>query len=163
MERGPTGTYTFSVSNIGNNGANSVKVSVPLQENWTVIDGGNSVVLGNLAKGDYTIADFNLKPATVGKELPLKFEISYTSSDGIRQVEENVISLYASSSTQSKGSSMTDENSKSGILSYKLFFLLLLGAVGFFIYKQHQKKVVEKNARENLTSESQIDEKKTGE
>ncbi len=52
MERGgPTGTYTFSVSNIGNNGANSVKVSVPLQENWTVIDGGNSVVLGNLAKG----------------------------------------------------------------------------------------------------------------
>lgn len=163
MERGPTGTYTFSVSNIGNNGANSVKVSVPLQENWTVIDGGNSVVLGNLAKGEYTIADFNLKPATVGKELPLKFEISYTSSDGIRQVEENVISLYASSSTQSKGSSMTDENSKSGILSYKLFFLLLLGAVGFFIYKQHQKKVVEKNARENLTSESQIDEKKTGE
>ncbi|HET8689788.1 MAG TPA: COG1361 S-layer family protein, partial [Methanosarcina sp.] len=34
MERGQTGAYTFSISNIGNNAANSVKVSVPLQANW---------------------------------------------------------------------------------------------------------------------------------
>lgn len=163
MEQSPTGAYTFSVSNIGNNGANSVKVSVPLQENWTVTDGSNSVVLGNLAKGDYTIADFNLEPATVGEELPIKFEISYTSSDGIRQVEENVISLYASPSTLQAGSKMTEESSKSSMLSYKLLFLLLLGAAGVFVYKKHQKKVIEKNAEANLIGENQTDEKKMDE
>ncbi|HOW13926.1 MAG TPA: COG1361 S-layer family protein [Methanosarcina sp.] len=163
MEQSPTGAYTFSVSNIGNNGANSVKVSVPLQENWTVTDGSNSVVLGNLAKGDYTIADFNLEPVTVGEELPIKFEISYTSSDGIRQVEENVISLYASPSTLQAGSKMTEESSKSSMLSHKLLFLLLLGAAGFFVYKKHQKKVIEKNAEANLTGENQTDEKKMDE
>lgn len=163
MERSPTGAYTFSVSNIGNNGANSVKVSVPLQENWTVTDGSNSVVLGNLAKGDYTIADFNLEPATIGKELPIKFEISYTSSDGIRQVDENVISLYASPSTVSTGSKLTAESNESSMLPYKFVFLLLLGAAGVFVYKKYQKKVVKKNAEANLTCENQIDEKKTGE
>lgn len=163
MERSPTGAYTFSVSNIGNNGANSVKVSVPLQENWTVTDGSNSVVLGNLAKGDYTIADFNLEPATVGKELPIKFEISYTSSDGVRQVDENVISLYSSPSTVSTGSKLTAESNESSMLPYKLLFLLLLGAAGVFVYKKYQKKVVKKNSEANLTCENQIDEKKKGE
>ncbi|MDQ1275349.1 MAG: hypothetical protein QG610_922 [Euryarchaeota archaeon] len=163
MEQSPTGAYTFSVSNIGNNGANSVKVSVPLQENWTVTDGSNSVVLGNLAKGDYTIADFNLEPATVGEELPIKFEISYTSSDGIRQVDESVISLYASTSAMPTGSRLTEESSESSMLPYKLLFLLLLGAAGVFVYKKYQKKVMEKNAETSLTGENQIDEKKTDE
>lgn len=160
MEQSPTGAYTFSVSNIGNNGANSVKVSVPPQENWTITDGGDSVVLGNLAKGDYTIADFYLEPATVGQNLPIKFEISYTSSDGIRQVEEYMTSLYASPSIQSTGNVMAEESSKSSILSYKLLFLLLLGAAGIFVYKKHQKKVIEKNAEKNSTGENPIDEKR---
>ncbi len=163
MERSPTGAYTFSVSNIGNNGANSVKVSVPLQENWTVTDGSNSVVLGNLAKGDYTIADFSLEPVTVGQEFPIKFEISYTSSDGIRQVDENVISLYASPSTLNAGSKLPEESSGSSLFSYKLLLLLLLGATGFFVYKKHQKKVKDKNAEGNWDGENQTEEKKIGE
>ncbi|MPN13798.1 hypothetical protein SDC9_161124 [bioreactor metagenome] len=126
-------------------------------------DGSNSVVLGNLAKGDYTIADFNLEPATVGKELPIKFEISYTSSDGVRQVDENVISLYSSPSTVSTGSKLTAESNESSMLPYKLLFLLLLGAAGVFVYKKYQKKVVKKNSEANLTCENQIDEKKKGE
>jgi hypothetical protein len=162
MERSPTGAYTFSVSNIGNNGANSVKVSVPLQANWTVTDGSNSVILGNLQKGDYTIADFNLEPGTVGKDLPIKFEISYTSSDGMRQVEENVLSLYASPATLPVGSKLPQENNVSSF-SYKLVFLILLGAVSLFLYNKHQKKVKEKNTEEDLTAENQMEEKKTGE
>ncbi|MCC4771424.1 hypothetical protein FXV91_15015 [Methanosarcina sp. DH2] len=161
MERSPTGAYTFSVSNIGNNGANSVKVSVPLQANWTVTDGSNSVILGNLQKGDYTIADFNLEPGTVGKELPIKFEISYTSSDGMRQVEENVLSLYASPSALPAGSKLPEESSGSSF-SYKLVLLILLGATGLFIYKKYQKKMKENNA-EGLNGENQIEEKKTDE
>ncbi|MDD3245761.1 MAG: COG1361 S-layer family protein [Methanosarcina sp.] len=162
MERSPTGAYTFSVSNIGNNGANSVKISVPLQENWTVTDGGNSAILGNLQKGDYTIADFNLEPGTIGQDLPIKFEISYTSSDGMRQVEENVFSLYASPSTLPVGSKLPEESSRSSF-SYKLVLLILLGAVGFFVYKMHQKNMKIKNAEENRTGENQMEEKKTDE
>ncbi len=162
MERSPTGAYTFSVSNIGNNGANSVKISVPLQENWTVTDGSNSVILGNLQKGDYTVADFNIKPGTIGQDLPIKFEISYTSSDGMRQVEENVLSLYASPSTLPVGSKLPEESSGSSF-SYKLVLLILLGAVGFFVYKMHQKNMKIKNAEENRTGENQMEEKKTDE
>lgn len=171
MERSPTGAYTFSVSNIGNNGANSVKISVPLQENWTVTDGSNSVILGNLQKGDYTIADFNLEPGTVGKELPIKFEISYTSSDGMRQVEENTLSLYASPSTIPVGSKPQESSGSSlgsSSFSYKLLLLVLLGAAGIFVYKKYQKKIKEKNTEEknieeNWSSESQTEEKKLGE
>ncbi|WP_231585681.1 COG1361 S-layer family protein [Methanosarcina sp. WWM596] len=162
MERSSTGAYTFSVSNIGNNGANSVKISVPLQENWTVTDGGNSVILGNLQKGDYTIADFSLEPETVGQDLPLKFEISYTSSDGMRQVEENVLSLYAFPSTLPVGSKMPEESSGSSF-SYKLVLLILLGAVSFFAYKKHQKNMKEKNAEGERIGENQMDEKNTDE
>jgi len=163
MERSPTGAYTFSVSNIGNNGANSVKISVPLQENWTVTDGSNSVILGNLQKGDYTVADFNLEPGTIGQDLPIKFEISYTSSDGMRQVEENVFSLYASPSTLQVGSKLPEESSGSSLFSYKLGLLLLLGAAGLFVYKKHQKKLKEKDTEENRTGENQMDETKTDE
>ncbi|AAM05666.1 predicted protein [Methanosarcina acetivorans C2A] len=160
MERSPTGAYTFSVSNIGNNGANSVKISVPLQENWTVTDGSNSVILGNLQKGDITIADFNLEPKTIGQDLPIKFEITYTSSDGMRQVEENVFSLYASPVTLPVGSKMQEESTESGLFSYKLGLLILLGAVGFFIYKKHQKGLKEKNADGNWQGENSPEEKK---
>lgn len=172
MERSPTGAYTFSVSNIGNNGANSVKIAVPLQENWTVTDGSNSVILGNLQKGDYTIADFNLKPVTIGKELPIKFEVSYTSSDGMRQVEENTLSLHASPSTLPTGSKLPQESSGSSLFSYKLILLILLGVAGVFGYKKYQKKVKEKNKEEKIFEEkwtgesqpeNQPEEKKTGE
>ncbi|AKB28612.1 hypothetical protein MSSAC_2257 [Methanosarcina siciliae C2J] len=160
MERSPTGAYTFSVSNIGNNGANSVKISIPSQENWTVTDGSNSVILGNLQKGDITIADFNLEPKNIGQDLPIKFEITYTSSDGMRQVEENVFSLYASPVTLPVGSKMQEESNESGLFSYKLGLLILLGAVGFFIYKKHQKKLKEKNADGNWQGENSPDEQK---
>lgn len=171
MERSPTGHYSFSISNIGNNGANSVKISVPPQANWTVTDGSNSVILGNMQKGDYTNMDFNLQPTSTGQELPLKFEISYTSSDGLRQVQEKTLSLYSSPSTPSvnpsMGSQLPEEESRSSSLSSILWIivlaLVLVGAVGLFAYKKHQKKLKEKNAEGKDTDEKQIEDAKTGE
>ncbi len=159
MEKSPTGAYTFSVSNIGNNGANSVKVSVPVQANWTVKDGGNSVILGNLQKGDYTYADFNLEPKVTGQDLPIRFEISYTSSDGLRQVDEKTMSLYALPSDSETGSKMSDENNKSSLGSSKFLLLIVLATVGILLYKKHQKKVKEKNNEKGI-GEEQIEEKK---
>ncbi len=166
MERSPTGAYTFSVSNIGNNGANSVKVSVPEQANWSVTDGSNSVILGNLQKGDYTIADFNLKPAATGEELPIKFEIRYTSSDGMRQVEEKELNLYSSPFTLPIETKQLGENSSSGLFSYKLLFLVPAGAAAFLIYRRQQKKKAGKGKTDDWEmdkrelEERELDERK---
>jgi len=157
MERSPTGDYTFTVSNIGNNAANSVKISIPLQANWTVADGSsNSVVLGNLQKGDNTIADFSLKPAAMEKELPIKFEISYTSNDGIRQTVERELPLYSSSFTPLAES---DESGGSNSSSLKYIGLAILACVaGAVIYKKRQKKIKMKNAQEDELNEIKFDD-----
>lgn len=157
MERSPTGAYTFTVSNIGNNAANSVKVSVPLQANWTVTGGSsNSVVLGNLQKGDNTIADFDLKPAAMEKELPIKFEISYTSNDGIRQTVEKELPLYSSPFTPSDES---DESKGGNSSSLKYIGLAILACVaGAVIYKRRQKKIKMKNAQEDELNEIKFED-----
>lgn len=50
---------SFSVANTGSNPANSVSVIIPDQPGWS-ISGPNSVIVGNLNKGDYTVASFKL-------------------------------------------------------------------------------------------------------
>ncbi|VVB60313.1 NPCBM-associated, NEW3 domain of alpha-galactosidase [uncultured archaeon] len=54
------GQTSFSVANVGSTPANSVSVIVPVQRGW-IVSGSNSVMLGNLNKGDYTVASFKLQ------------------------------------------------------------------------------------------------------
>ena len=54
------GEYTFTISNIGSVSATSVTVKIPEQQGWKV-SGSNSVIIGNLNEGDYTIASFTLQ------------------------------------------------------------------------------------------------------
>ncbi len=56
------GQTSFSVANIGSNPAYSVSVMIPEQRTWSVT-GSNSVIIGNLNKGDYTIASFKMQSA----------------------------------------------------------------------------------------------------
>jgi hypothetical protein len=161
MEKSPAGAYTFSISNIGNNGANSVKVSVPVQANWTVTDGSNSVILGNLQKGDYTIADFNLEPESTDQELPIKFVITYTSSDGLRQVQEKILPLYALPSDSQAGSTSSEDNGGLSSGSSKFLFLILIAAGGFLFYKKRQK--MKESVHETGIGIDQMEEKKSGE
>ncbi|MCZ7392572.1 MAG: COG1361 S-layer family protein [Candidatus Methanoperedens sp.] len=51
---------SFSIANTGSNPANSVSVIVPNQQGWSV-SGPNTVIIGNLNKGDYTVASFKLQ------------------------------------------------------------------------------------------------------
>jgi hypothetical protein len=53
------GAISLSVANVGNNMAYSVKVSIPDQDGYRVL-GSSSTIVGNLEKGDYTIASFNV-------------------------------------------------------------------------------------------------------
>jgi len=58
-----SGTETsFSIANIGSNPAYSVSVIIPQQDGWRV-SGSSSVIIGNLNKGDYTVATFTLQSA----------------------------------------------------------------------------------------------------
>ena len=54
------GETSFSIANIGSNPAFSVSVIIPQQEGWRV-SGSNSVIIGHLNKGDYTVASFALQ------------------------------------------------------------------------------------------------------
>jgi hypothetical protein len=53
------GEVSLSVANVGNNIAYAVKVSIPEQDGYRV-SGSSSTIVGNLEKGDYTIASFNV-------------------------------------------------------------------------------------------------------
>ena len=54
------GQTSLSVANVGNNIAYAVKVSIPEQDGYKV-SGSSSTIVGNLEKGDYTIASFNVE------------------------------------------------------------------------------------------------------
>ncbi|MBN2094992.1 MAG: COG1361 S-layer family protein [Candidatus Aenigmarchaeota archaeon] len=64
-----SGTTSFSIANIGNNPAYSVSVIVPSQRSWSV-QGPNSVIIGNLNKGDYTVASFTLQQSGSTMQMP---------------------------------------------------------------------------------------------
>ncbi|MDW7731983.1 MAG: COG1361 S-layer family protein [Methanolobus sp.] len=134
IEQTMKGDYSFSVSNIGNNKASSITVSIPEQEGWTINGGSNSVVLGSLQKGDYTIADFSVTPDTYDEFLPLKFQIAYTSSDGERETQDRELSVFASKPVvyeQSVG--------KSGYSNWLVPVLVLAGIVGFIFYRKKKE------------------------
>lgn len=59
-----SGSTSFSIANVGSTPANSVSVSIPEQRGWRV-SGSNSVMIGNLNKGDYTVASFKLQSSMV--------------------------------------------------------------------------------------------------
>lgn len=58
-----SGTTSFTIANIGSNPATSVSVLIPQQPGWSVT-GSNSVIVGNLNKGDYTVASYMLQQRT---------------------------------------------------------------------------------------------------
>lgn len=53
------GTTSLSVSNTGNNPAQSVSVKIPQQSGFKVT-GSNAAIIGNLDKGDYTLVSFQI-------------------------------------------------------------------------------------------------------
>jgi hypothetical protein len=122
------GQMSFSVANIGSNPANSVSVMIPEQNSWSV-SGSNSVIIGNLNKGDYTVASFKLQSAisnqttqnrvgrnnssnTQGRSFQrstnsspdtLFMQIAYTDTMGVRTVVEKQVNLGSQNSASAVG------------------------------------------------------------
>lgn len=137
------GEYSFSISNIGSNPANSVSIIIPQQDGWKV-SGSNSVIIGNLNKGDYTVASFNLQPSTVSrKESSLIVRIAYTNTKGDRKtVQKNVmvnpVSINPEEITAMRGQRTTNTSSFSFIKWAVVIVVLFF--VGRYFYKKKAKK-----------------------
>ena len=123
---------SFSVANIGSNPAYSVSVIIPEQRSWSV-SGSNSVIIGNLNKGDYTVASFKLKSSastmasqtmtsrnrtarnstntqgmpmqrsTNGSSETVLMQIAYTDTMGERKVIEKEVKLGLQSTAATDG------------------------------------------------------------
>lgn len=161
------GQTSFSVANVGNNIAYAVKVSVPEQEDYKVI-GSPSTIVGNLQKGDYTVASFNITSAQAAGESsglslgaanassaagdnststsrdksPLKIQIEYTDAKGERiRVDKDVaVQMSAFTGAKTEGISGALSNG-SGIL-----YVLVLVIAGTAVFMYHRRKQEKKKA-----------------
>ncbi|MGB9131378.1 MAG: COG1361 S-layer family protein [Methanosarcina sp.] len=158
------GDISLSVANVGNNMAYSVKVSVPKQEGYRTI-GSSSTIVGNLEKGDYTIASFNVastqaadrSAGTSSKNTksseerenvtfasmdsnPLKVQIEYTDAKGERITVDKEVKLEMTSGNMTvRGAEAADKGS--GIGSYLLYIVLIVLAGGIFVYRRRKQGV----------------------
>ncbi len=147
--------YSFTVANIGTNNANSVSVVVPEQNGWSFV-GSNTELVGNLNKGDYTIASFDLQKFSSDNEIII--DVVYTDTKGIRKSIEKSISLGSIETTINNtnryinqapnGQSKNGMREMSGGLGTIMItmkwvgigiIVLIAGIVGFKIYKKKKK------------------------
>jgi hypothetical protein len=164
-----TGTQTsFTVANIGSNGAYSVSVIVPQQSGWQVT-GPSSVIIGNLNKGDYTVASFNLRqmqqiPAdqnqtsggttfqgmrgqnsSIQNSDNLKVQIDYTDTVGERKSIEKTVDIprnTAENAAFGAGMPVRQASQQNALWAYKWyiagFMILIIGAVSYQKYRQRK-------------------------
>jgi hypothetical protein len=148
--------------------AYSVKVSVPDQDGYKV-SGSSSTIVGNLEKGDYTIASFNVastqsageaegdgggvppdsaKAGSEGENVtstsmdsnPLKVQIEYTDAKGERITVDKEVELEMTSGNMT-AAGQAGPGRSAGIGSYLLYIVVIVLAGGAFVYR---KKVQEK-------------------
>jgi hypothetical protein len=159
------GETSLSVANVGNNEAYSVKVSIPEQDGYTV-SGSSSSIVGNLEKGDYTIASFTVSQqgaagmpsnansgpggdatasaaSNVSTNNDLKVLIEYTDSAGQRNTVEKSVQLSQSSLTATASPSAQGQSSSSSSYVYIILVAIVL-ASGYVVY--HRRKYGENPA-----------------
>jgi hypothetical protein len=139
----------LSVANIGKNPANSVTVIIPEQSNFKV-SGSSSSIIGNLGKGDYSVASFQISSLTRSSST-LNIEIQYTDTIGVRQTLKKTVEVQSLSSqtTQSTTSSTTgssisnnyrtSSNSPLLIIGFVTSMVLTIGVI-IFVVKKNRKK-----------------------
>ena len=150
-----SGETSFNIANIGSNPAYSVSVIVPKQAGWKTT-GSNSEIIGNLDKGDYTVATFTIQSAVKSEELTepkrptsekLQLEVAYTDTRGQRNTVEKEVVLSSSMlsttmATGLKGSKMIQE--ESFFTKYKWYMLVVALIAGMYyyfkIFKQKKKR-----------------------
>jgi len=104
------GEYAFTIANIGANNAQSVTIKVPSQDSWK-INSGNSEIIGNLNKGDYTTVSFGLVKLR-GDSIDLI--VDYTNTLGKRVSVFKKVKVFASEERLAMAGSSTGKKSGTG-------------------------------------------------
>ena len=117
----------LSIANIGKNPANSVTIITPTQSNF-IVTGSSSSIIGNLDKGDYSVASFQITPQSMGNS-NLKIEIQYTDTMGTRQTLTKTVEIKSSqqlvqSSSNLENSQITGFASKNSSSGGNTWFLI---------------------------------------
>lgn len=150
---------SFTIANIGSNPANSVSVVIPRQRDWSV-SGSNSVIIGNLNKGDYTVASFklqssisnqttqnrasrnntNMQRQTNNSADTVLMQIAYTDTMGVRKIVEKEVTVANTASmtgtTSFQGRTASQQTSASSNYAWYLLGLIVLVG-GFFIQRKY--------------------------
>jgi hypothetical protein len=162
------GETSFSVANIGSNPAYSVSVMLPRQKSWRTT-GSNSVIIGNLNKGDYTVASFSLQStSSTSKESSeikrtkktsgnktarnneamqnsITIEIAYTDTMGERRVVEKDVQINPTAMNTANSAIMgkTGRSSfqkQSFTSKYKWWIIVIVLIIIFIGYKKYKAK-----------------------
>ena len=158
------GEYTLTVMNVGKGDVNSVIVSIPEQDTWSV-SGVSTSIIGNLDGGDYTFSNFEL--STTNSDSPLIVEITYTSPEGDRVTIQKEVDMPSTNSQDMSRNSgdesgapqdfaggpggnrnplSTFQNSITSAIPYVIGGLVALAAIIVFVYKIIKRK---KSAKQN--------------
>ncbi|MBN1941207.1 MAG: COG1361 S-layer family protein [Candidatus Diapherotrites archaeon] len=161
-----TGQLSISIANIGSNNADAVVVRIPRQEGISV-SGSNASILGNLNKGDFTLANFQVRttamaggrfPGTTQGAVPQQednartvlLEIDYTDTTGERQsVQKSVeldfaVSDIITGTTGTMNGRFRQSSSGSSLTPWILLAAIAVGAVAihkFWARKKNWKKL----------------------
>lgn len=134
------GEIALSIANIGENDATSVKISIPEQESF-VVQGGSSVIIGNLNTGDFTIATFRIISSSVDRQTTddLTVEVFYTDSFGDRHTLQKSIPLQISLGVGDETATRGRPTGGSGSLVNNIIIVVIIIIIAFVLYKRHKK------------------------
>lgn len=143
----------LSVTNVGKNPADAVTVSIPTQSNFRV-SGSSSSIIGNLNKGDYSVASFQISSLTRSSS-NLNIDIEYTDTTGARQTLTKTVEVQPiSANSQSAAGQDTGQSTTTGystrtnstgtnnvwlIIAFVASMVLTIGVL-IFIVKKNRKK-----------------------
>ena len=122
---------SFALSNIGQNTATAVSVSL-LPEQGLNVTGPTSSIIGNLNSGDFTTVNFPISPNKNLKEVTMK--IDYTNTAGIRESVNQTIPVNLEINT-------TQTSTNKGLPGYVYVIIgIILGIIIVYIYRKIRKK-----------------------
>ena len=116
-----TNSLTIAISNIGDEDANSVTITLPEQSSISVLGSDKSIV-GNIEANDYTVTSFKVVPK---EDNVLIIKITYTDSINVRREIEKAVIFNSSVYNQKTG------NAGSG--DYRAIIYIAIGIVGIVV------------------------------